>query len=189
MEDFEIIGLYFKKDEKAIEKTSEKYGAYCKAIAENILKNPEDSEECLNSALFCLWNSVPPEEPKNLKIYLAKITRNLALNMLKRNLAEKRGGNEKPSAFDEISECVPAGNSVEESFDAKELEKNIGDFVKKLPERERNIFIRRYFFFEAEGTIGKRYGYSENRISVILHRVRKKLRRYLEKEGFLYEKR
>ena len=73
MEDFEIIELYFKKDETAIKKTSEKYGAYCKAVAENILKNPEDSEECFSSALLSLWNSIPPEKPENLKMYLAKI--------------------------------------------------------------------------------------------------------------------
>ena len=83
MKDSEIIGLYFERNEEAIERTSEKYGAYCRTVAENILKNPEDSEECFNSALLCLWNSVPPEKPKNLKIFLAKITRNLAINNLK----------------------------------------------------------------------------------------------------------
>ena len=65
MKDSEIVELYFKRNEEAIEKTSEKYGAYCKAVAENILKNPEDSEECVNSALLQLWNFVPPEKPEN----------------------------------------------------------------------------------------------------------------------------
>lgn len=185
MKDSEIVELYFERNEEAIEKTSEKYGAYCKAVAENILKNPEDSEECLNSALLCLWNSVPPEKPGNLKIFLAKITRNLALNTLKAKFAEKRGGKEGFAAFDELSECIPAGNSIEESFDAAELEKAINDFAKNLPEKERNIFIRRYFFFESPKEIAERYSFSENRVSVILHRIRKKLRKHLEKEGFL----
>ena len=185
MKDSEIIELYFERNEEAIEKTSEKYGAYCKTVAENILKNPEDSEECLSSALFVLWNSIPPQKPENLKIFLAKITRNLALNTLKAKFAEKRGGKEGFAAFDELSECIPAGNSIEESFDAAELEKAINDFAKNLPEKERNIFIRRYFFFESPKKIGERYAFSENRVSVILHRIRKKLQKHLEKEGFV----
>ena len=187
MEDFEIIELYFKKDETAIKKTSEKYGAYCKAVAENILKNPEDSEECFSSALLSLWNSIPPEKPENLKMFLAKITRNIAINNLKAKFAEKRGGKEGFAAFDELSECVPTKNNVEESFDEKELEKTINNFVKNLPEKERNVFIRRYFFFENPKEIGERYGFSQNRVSVILHRTRKKLLEHLKKEGFYNE--
>ena len=185
MKDSEIVELYFERNEEAIEKTSEKYGAYCKAVAENILKNPEDSEECVNFALLQLWNSVPPEKPENLKMFLAKITRNLAINNLKAKFAEKRGGKEGFAAFDELSECIPSKNNVEESFDEKELEKVINEFVKNLPEKERNIFIRRYFFFESPKKIGERYDFSENRVSVILHRIRKKLQKHLEKEGFL----
>ena len=183
MKDSEIVELYFERDEEAIEKTSEKYGAYCKAVAENILKNPEDSEECVNSALLQLWNFVPPEKPENLKMFLAKITRNIAINNLKAKLAEKRGGKEGFAAFDELSECIPAGNSIEESFDAAELEKAINDFAKNLPEKERNIFIRRYFFFESQEKIGEKFGFSPNLVAVILHRTRKKLRKFLEKEG------
>lgn len=185
MKDSEIIELYFERKEEAIEKTSEKYGAYCKTVAENILKNPEDSEECVNSALLRLWNSVPPEKPENLKMFLAKITRNIALNILKAKLAEKRGGKDEILAYEELSECVAEKSGVEENFDAAELEKAINDFAKNLPEKERNIFIRRYFFFESAKEIGERYSFSENRVSVILHRIRKKLRKHLEKEGFL----
>ena len=185
MKDSEIIGLYFERNEEAIEKTSEKYGAYCKVVAKNILNNPEDSEECFNSALLCLWNSVPPQKPENLRTFLAKITRNIAINKLRKNLAEKRGGKEGFFAFEELSECITEKNGVEESFETKELEKTINVFAKKLPEKERYIFIRRYFFFESMKEIGERYGFSENRVSVILFRTRKKLRKHLEKEGFL----
>ena len=74
MFDDEIIGLCFLRDEKAIDKISEKYGAYCKKVAENVLRNSEDAEECFNSALFDFWNCVPPNKPENLRIFLAKIT-------------------------------------------------------------------------------------------------------------------
>ena len=44
MEDAGIIELYFKRDESAIKETDSKYGAYCFAIADNILHSKEDSE-------------------------------------------------------------------------------------------------------------------------------------------------
>ena len=73
------------------------------------------------------------------------------------------------------------------TLDEKELEKTINDFVKNLPEKERNVFIRRYFFFENPKEIGERYSFSQNRVSVILHRTRKKLLEHLKKEGFYNE--
>ena len=185
MLDEEIIALYFARSESAIEETAKKYGAYCRTVAENILHSPEDSEEILNSSWLSAWNSIPPNRPLNFKIYLAKITRSLALNRLKEKSAGKRCGETPDSPFDELSECLPSGEDIEEGFIAKELGESINRFAGKLPERERNIFIRRYFFGENLREIGERYGISENSASVILFRVRKKLKKHLEKEDWL----
>ena len=87
--------------------------------------------------------------------------------------------------MEELSESIPSKESVEESYFEKELGESINRFVKNLPEKERKIFIRRYFFFESPKKIGERYAFSENRVSVILHRIRKKLQKHLEKEGFV----
>ena len=184
LQDEEIIALCFRKNESAIDEISGKYGAYCRKVAENILRNPEDSEECFNSALLAFWNCVPPEKPENLRVFLAKITRNLALNKLREKNAEKRGGNENTAFFDELSECIPSGESIEDGFIAKELCESINRFAKNLPERERKIFIRRYFFMETPEEIGKLCAVSAGNASVILHRIRRKLRKHLEKEGF-----
>ncbi|MBQ7874356.1 MAG: sigma-70 family RNA polymerase sigma factor [Oscillospiraceae bacterium] len=184
MRDDEIISLYFERDEKALAETEEKYGAYCRAVAENILRNSEDVEECINSAWLGAWNAIPPNTPKNLKIFLAKITRNIALNKLKAKTAEKRGGDESCAILDELSECISSGESIEEGFVAKELGESINRFAARLPKRERNIFIRRYFFMETAETIGERYALSANNVAVILHRIRKKLKNHLEKEGY-----
>lgn len=184
MQDEEIIALCFEKNEKAIDEISAKYGAYSRKVAENVLRNPEDAEECFNSALLAFWKCVPPEKPENLRVFLAKITRNLALNKLREKNTEKRGGNENAEVFEELSECIPSGENVEESFIAKELGESINRFAKKLPERERNVFIRRYFFMETMEEIGKRFGISAGNAAAILHRIRKKLRKHLEKEGY-----
>ncbi len=183
--DNEIIALYFERSETAITETAEKYGAYCRVIAENILQNSEDCEEVLNSVWLSLWNSVPPEKPENLRVFLAKITRNIALNRLKERLAAKRFFGKPETPFDELSECLPSGEDVEEIVAAKELGESINRFAEKLPLRERNIFIRRYFFGESLAVIGEKYGISQNSAAVILCRTRKKLKKHLKKEDWL----
>ena len=117
-------------------------------------------------------------------MFFAKIARNIALEKLRRKNAKKRGGGEAEEIFEELSELIPSDNDTEEMVVAGELKEIINSFVRNLPEKESKIFIRRYFFFETPKEIGKRFGFSENRVSVILHRTRKKLKDYLEKEGY-----
>lgn len=47
MEDERIIDLYWRRDERAIAETSDKYGAYCHAISMNILSVREDAAYAL----------------------------------------------------------------------------------------------------------------------------------------------
>ena len=89
MHDVEIIELLLRRDEKALFAAEEKYKSYCVAVAERILGSREDAEECWNDALSGLWNSVPPNEPQNLKLYLGKIARNTALKKLDAEKAKK----------------------------------------------------------------------------------------------------
>ena len=102
MKDHEIIELYWARNESAIAATAEKYGSYCHMIAYNILRNKEDAEECSNDTYLGAWNSIPPQRPNRLSIYLGKITRNLALNRYKRYTAEKRGHGQVVLALSEL---------------------------------------------------------------------------------------
>lgn len=185
MEDSQIIELYWRKNADAISETADKYGAYCFTIANNILHSAEDSEECVNDTWLHAWNAMPPQRPAVFRIFLAKITRNLSLNRFHARNVEKRGGGEIRLVLDELSECLAGGTDVEAAYEAAELEQCICRFVRSLPERERNVFVRRYFFTEPVAEIAARYGLTANHIMVILSRARKKLKLKLEKEGFL----
>ena len=185
MEDTQIVELYWQKNADAISETAGKYGAYCFAIAENILHNTEDSEECVNDTWLHAWNAMPPQRPNVLRIFLAKITRNLSFNRLKARNAEKRGGGEIAIVLDELGECLGGGADAEAAYEAKELRQCIRCFVRALPEREGNVLVRRYFFVESVADIAKRYGLSENNVMVILSRTRRKLKAHLLKEGYL----
>jgi RNA polymerase sigma-70 factor (ECF subfamily) len=185
MEDSHIIALFWQRNADAIKETDSKYGSYCFVIANNILHNKEDSEECVNDTWLKVWNAIPPQKPSKLQIFLAKITRNLAFNRYNARSAEKRGGGQITLVLDELAECLAAGTHVEGEYEAKELGQSIRLFVRALPERDGNVFVRRYFFTESVSEIAKRYDLTENNVLVILSRTRKKLRIHLVKEGFL----
>ncbi len=184
LEDSEIIRLFGERKEEALSETEKKYGAYYFSCAKNILENEEDAKECVSDTYLCIWNSIPPQKPENLKAYAAKICRNLALNFLRKKKAEKRGGGETEAVFDEISEFVSGTEDPEKSFEQKELAKAIDDFLEKLPKEKRKIFILRYWYFETVPEIAKRLEKTENSVRNTLFRTRKKLKDYLFERGF-----
>lgn len=179
-----IIEMYWNRQEEAIAHTSEKYHTYCFAIAKNILYVYEDSEECVSDTWMHAWNSIPPQRPDILKSFLGKITRNLSLDRYRKDHAQKRGGGEVEVCLDELEECVSDGSNVEGEILAGELKDTIQAFVTNLAERDRNVFIRRYFFMENAGEISQKYGLTEGNVLQILSRTRKKLGEYLRKEGY-----
>lgn len=185
MEDERIIELYWQRSADAVSETAKKYGTYCLGIAGHILRDAGDAEECVNDTWLRAWNTIPPQWPRVLRLFLAKITRNLALDRFRTQNAEKRGGGEFNLVLDELAECLGGGTDAEADFEAKELGECVRSFVRALPERDRNVLLRRYFFADPASDIAKRYGLSENHVMVILSRTRKKLKAHLLKEGYL----
>ena len=185
MEDIEIVNLYWDRDEKAIVETQNKYGNYCFAIANNILHDQEDSEECVNDTYKGAWDSMPPHRPLILSTYLGKITRRLSLNVLRRKNAYKRGNGEIQVSFDEIAECIPDEKSLRDSLEEKYLSEMINDFLSELKESERKVFVCRYWYFESVEEIARRFGFGQSKVKMMLKRTRDKLRDYLLKEGVL----
>ena len=184
MEDEKIIGLFWERDENAILETKTKYGKYCYTIAYNILNSREDSDECVNDTLNSAWNAIPPAKPTKLQSFLARITRNIAIDRYRYDNAQKRDTNIK-SAIDEYFECIPNGNAPIE--DEVMLSQAINGFLFSLETKERVIFLRRYWYSMSVKDIAKGMHVSENHISVILHRTRSKFKDYLTKEGIFNE--
>ena len=188
MEDREIIALYFARNEDAIRETKNKYHRYLSYIASNVLSSAEDVEECENDVYFSAWNHIPPDEPQSLKLYLAKIMRCRAIDLFRAKKAAKRSGETADLSLEELVEAMPeqvemsAVNNVEEAVDAAELGRVINEFLAELPEVQRSVFLRRYWFYDSVAEVAERFGYSENRTKVLLFRLREKLKARLEKE-------
>ena len=183
MEDSQIIDLYWARSEQAVQETDTKYGGYCRAIAHNILKSFEDSEECVADTWLRAWNAMPPQRPSVLSAFLGRITRNLSLDRYKAARAEKRGGDSFPAALDELSACIPAQGGVEQTMDERELGRAIDRFLRTVPEKQCSLFLRRYWYAESIAQIAGRYAMKENTVKSMLFRTREQLRAFLQKEG------
>ena len=184
MDDEQILDLYFARDEQALAETDRKYGGYCFTLANGILNSEQDAEETVSDTYWKAWNTIPPHRPSVFKLFLAKITRNLAFSRWRQYSAEKRGGGEMNLVLDELAECIAAPVGGEEQVSAKELGKTIRAFLDTLPVQEQDIFLRRYFFVEESGTIAKRYGMKPATVLRTLSRTRMKLKKYLTQEGY-----
>ena len=182
--DSEIIDLFNQRDEMALQKTQDKYGAYCKTIAINILVSKEDTDECINDVLLKVWNAIPPEVPKSLQAYLGKITRNSALNTYECKNAAKRGGTQVDIAFSELEEVLSEQSNVEQAFNKQIFADFINEFLSKLPKQQRIIFLKRYLYFINVNEIAQELDISESKVKSVLFRLRNKLKTELEKEGF-----
>ena len=184
MTDEKIIELFFHRDEQAIRESVIAYGAYCRSIAAGILNDPSDAEEAVADTWLAAWNSIPPNRPKYLRLFLGSITRNRALTQWRKNTAESRGGGETAIALEELGECVGAAGSPEDAVNTKQLGQTITEFLKKEPAMRRNVFLRRYYYMEKLPDIANRYGLKEANVRMMLSRTRQKLRNYLKQEGY-----
>lgn len=184
MQDSQIVTLYLKRDENAVQETDEKYAAYLSQIAVNILGDHGDSQECVNETYFRAWNSIPPHIPKNLRTYLGKITRQLAIDTYRTRKREKRKATEYALCLDELSECLADPVTPEQVLEAKNLEQAIDTFIRTLDKEKRMVFVCRYYYMDSIATIATRFSMTESKVKSMLHRTRRGLRKHLQEEGY-----
>ena len=184
MEDWQIVSLYWQRDERAITETEQKYGAFCHRIAQNILGIPQDAEECVNDTYLQAWRAMPPQRPQWLGAWLGKVVRNLALNLWTKHHRQKRyAGMEE--ILHELEDCLPASNAVEQQVEAEELTEAINRWLEALPREDRILFLRRYWYGEASKTLARERGVSPGNLAKRMYRLRQRLKAALEQEGYV----
>ncbi len=180
MDDLDIIELYFARDEQAIRMTEEKYGKLCRSIAYNVLGNCEDAEECVNDTYLGVWNAIPPARPNSFSAFVCKITRNLSLKKLEFSTRAKRSVDMTVS-FSELEGIM--SDSAAENVSNQRIGELISAFLRTQKPEARQVFVRKYYFFDSIEDIADRYSFSESKIKSMLYQTRKKLKEYLSKEG------
>jgi len=182
LDDKKIIELFYERSEQAITELSKKYGLLCEKIADNILNNHLDAEECVNDAYLAVWNTIPPQNPDSLVSYVCRIVRNQAIKKYHENTALKRNSIYDTS-LNELEEVLPSSASVEGELEAKEVSAMIDRFLETLDKQSRTMFIRRYWYSDSIEEIALSFKTSKHYISVRLSRIRKALKKHLVKEG------
>lgn len=181
MDNDRILSLFFARDENAIREARQAYGRTLSALAFRILGDSRDAEECVSDSLFRAWNTIPPQQPRDLGAFLAKIVRGLAIDRLRAREAQKRGAGEYCLSLEELSECVGGADTA---FEQGALSEAIGAYLRSLSPQARWIFVRRYFWLERVEDIAQAGGFTQSKVKSTLSRARKGLREHLEKEGF-----
>ncbi len=184
MTDEKIVDLYWRRDESAVAETQTKYGHYLTKIAYNILNNMEDSMECVNDTYMRAWKAIPPHKPQVLSTFLAKITRRVSIDVIRKRTRDKRVPSEYTFSISELEDCISAGDITEQKIEVELLAKAINQYLRTLPEESRRLFIGRYYFLDSLKEAALYLNMSEAKAKMILYRARCGLREYLEKEGF-----
>ena len=184
LSDEAIISLYWDRDRKAITETDFKYGKYLYTIIYNILHDKLDCEECLNDTHLGAWNAMPPARPQVLKAFLVTISRRIAIKRYHKLRQKGAVPSEMTVALAEVEDFIAENSSAEEAFDAKQLGQIISRFVRSLPQRQRYIFISRYYAAEPIDTIAKELVLSRSMIHKELAAIRTALKETLESEGY-----
>ena len=177
--------MYWERNEDAISQTQKKYENYLTKIAYNILADIEDSKESVNDTYLKTWNSIPPHKPDRLPAFLAKITRQISIDIYRKKTSKKRVGSEYALSLDELFDCASSDGNPEKEIDLKVLSVAINSWLASVSDTQRKAFVCRYFYFDSTKDIANHLELSESNVKSLLYRARLNLKDYLKKEELI----
>lgn len=168
-----------QKRPSAMETLIQEYYRYVYTVIANILRNRgthEDIEELVQDTFYSVWHHADAINGK-FKSYLSTTARNKALSWLRRQ-------KELPMALDTI-EISDSSCLLEDTVHQKELTQILTQTIDGMRPKDREIFLRFYFYMQTTEEISQRMDLSVNAIRLRLMRGRKILQKSLNKEDFL----
>ncbi len=183
--DEEIVELYWQRNEAAIQITSDKYGKFLYRIAYNIVHDHCDCEECQNDTYLNVWNSIPPTRPRSFRAFIARIMRNIAIDKYYEKTNKKRVPSELTVSMEEIEDFISHNENPDDELLAEELGEMISCFLRSLNERERYIFMSRFYLVEPTWVIAKELNVTESAIYKKLTKLKADLKIFLKEKGAL----
>ena len=178
--DEQIIELYWQREEKAIHETEKKYGQFLFRIAYNILHDRLDCEECQNDTYLGIWNAIPPTRPAVFPAFITQIMRRIAINRYKEKTGKKRIPSELTVSMEDMNGTLHSGETVESEYEAEQVGKIINDYVRELSDRQRYIFIDRFYLAESVETIAADLSISVSTVYREIDKIKQGLKLHLE---------
>lgn len=180
MEDKELIEQVKQGDVKAFEKIIKKYHSYVVTIVYTVLQGclPEiDIQGIINQVFFSVWQNAEKFDSRKyceLKPYLGAIARNTAIN-------------EKKKVIVHLTLEEDIIGELKEPFSQIEMKEILSNALKQLNVESRILLLKYYFQGKTIQQIAEEEGLLQSTVKTKLKRSREKLKRILEKEGFVYE--
>lgn len=177
MDDIKLIELMQKRNTRGLEGLIEKYRGLACAIARSVLGNQEDVLECVNSAFYDVWLSMPNynRQRTSLKGWVALLTRRRAIDQLRKNIRRNQ-----VRIGDFAEEAFVAPDNCDRFLHREAFHRLFNQFIRGLPEPDRSIFVRRFFALESIPAIAQRYNLTRGAVDSRLSRLRKSLKETLE---------
>ncbi len=183
--DDQIINLFLARDERAVQTVSERYSAACLRTANRYLHSHEDAEECVSDVLMKLWQQIPPAKPQNLEAFIMTLTQHTALDRIRKQQAQKRGGGQAAASLEDVGETLRASETVEDAISHRMLTEAVERFLDTLSDDAQTIFTERWHNETQPRDIAEKFGISGVHVRKSLMQTRRKLKAYLKKEGLL----
>lgn len=178
--DEQLIELYWRREEKAIQETDKKYGQFLFRIAYNILHERLDCEECQNDTYLGVWNAIPPTRPTVFPAFITQIMRRIAINRYKEKASKKRIPSELTISMEDVNGTLHGDDSVAVKYEMAEVGKIINNYVRELSDRQRYIFIDRFYLAESVETIATDLSISVPTVYREIDKIKHSLKLYLE---------
>ena len=183
LEDEKIIDLFWQRNENAISETDRKYGELVFKIAYNILYDKGDSEECQNDTYLDIWNAIPPTRPRVFVAFIVKIARRISIDLYRKKSSKKMIPSEFKTSIEELEYCLQGESEIDESLYAKELVKLINSYLRTLNEKQRYIFVGRFYFASSVEELAREIGTTPSNVYKALEKIKKGLKSYLARKG------
>ena len=179
MKEEQMIDLFWQRDKSALQEVEQAYEHLLYHIAKNVTGSEEDAKECVNDTYLRLWDSIPPKRPESLRNYAARIVRNLAIDIYRKNKSRNKD-NEISLVCEELEGIIADGKN---EYDKVEFQQLVNGFLASISQKERMLFVRRYWQADSIKELAKWSGMKESAVKMRLSRTREKFRDYLEKGG------
>ncbi len=173
MNEAKALALLKSGSQEALEWFIDKYSAYVGTVVNSILKNSmsqADVEEVTSDVFVTLWRSAEKLYPLNLKGYLSRVARSLSMQKLRER------SQELPLDEDIL---ILDDDSAFDRLEQKEQDALVRNAVYSMPQPDKEIFLRFYYYCQSVSTIAKQMQMNPSTIKTRLRRGRERLRQHL----------
>lgn len=183
MEKGKKIQKYIHNHEIELEKIIEEYSGYVYKIIRNMASShlsDEDVEEIVSDTFFILWkNREKLDKEKILSSYIAGIVRNL--------VREKTRVINLHADILDYENILQDGQKMDMICEQRERISIIEKVLKNMKEEDRMIFHLYYYSSMKIKDIADKLDITEFNVKSRLYRMRKKIKKELEKGGYSHE--